>query len=62
MQHRIFLEIGAEQSVGLSSRAASVVTHEPLRTSHCVENNRTLAILRMYFPKTPGIGEEMAPV
>lgn len=51
MQHRIFLEIGAEKSVGLSSRAANVVTHEPLRTYHCVESNRTLAIWRTDFSK-----------
>lgn len=59
VQPRIFLEIGAKGSLGLNSKVANVVTHEPLRTSHCVESNRTLAILRT---KTPGKGGEMIPV
>lgn len=51
VQPRTFLEIGAKGSLGLSSKVANVVTHEPLRTSHCVESSRTLVILRTYFPK-----------
>lgn len=51
VQPRTFLEIGAKGSLGLSSKVANVVTHEPLRTSHCVESSRTLVILWTYFPK-----------